>query len=230
MRSAAPCMKVDLMLRRSIAFVLRFAPASWPAFGPARRSPTPPTRCFRRGCASASNRRRAWCVSRRFPGFEDADNKVAIGLLELPPPAYESVEKSMFGKVPARRDRRKARDVSLRRRHRLSPHRQDRGQRRHPAQMVPARRARSAGPNADLAALVTVDVPEAGARASTPTKLVRAALASVTFRAPPLAEQLAMLPFKLDDLAGFRVMQAMPAGGGRSSPTGRATTSHGSLT
>jgi hypothetical protein len=34
-------------------------------------------------------------------------------------------------------------------------------------------------------------------------------LATVTLRAPPIEEQLAMLPFKIKDLAGFRVMKVV---------------------
>ena len=43
--------------------------------------------------------------------------------------------------------------------------------------------------------------------------VVRKALASVTFRPTPIQEQLGMLPFKLGQLAGFRVMKVLPAGG-----------------
>ena len=45
-----------------------------------------------------------------------------------------------------------------------------------------------------------------------PDAVIRKALASVTFRPTPIQEQLGMLPFKLDELAGFRVMQALPGG------------------
>ena len=60
--------------------------------------------------------------------------------------------------------------------------------------------------------LINVDVPEA-ARAVYSDAVIRKALASVTFRPTPIQEQLGMLPFKLNELAGFRVMQAMPRGG-----------------
>ena len=150
-------------------------------------------------------------VSRRFPGFEDAANKAAITLVELPPVTYASVEKSMFDFVPKgmtveKREmfgftegvgiflsgKSEANGVTLRHWFLLGHS--------------------IAGPNADLAALVTVTMPEQ-ALAAYPEKVVRATLASVTFRAAPLDEQLGMLPFKLNDLAGFRVMQAMMAGG-----------------
>ena len=55
-------------------------------------------------------------------------------------------------------------------------------------------------------------MPEA-ARAIYTDAVIRKALASVTFRPAPLQEQLGLLPFKLNDMAGFRVMQALPGGG-----------------
>ena len=150
-------------------------------------------------------------VSRRFAGFEDAANKVAIGLTELPLQAYEGIEKSFFGGAPP--------GVSVQKREML-PYADGigflltgavdlNGVKLHKWFLL----ARSVGgENFDLVALVTVEVPEA-ARTIYTDKVIRDALASVTFRAPPLAEQTAMLPFKLGDLAGFRIMQAIPGGG-----------------
>jgi hypothetical protein len=43
--------------------------------------------------------------------------------------------------------------------------------------------------------------------------VVRKALKSVVFRPTPIKEQLCMLPFRLEELSGFRVMQVLPAGG-----------------
>ena len=60
--------------------------------------------------------------------------------------------------------------------------------------------------------LINVEVPET-ALSVYPDAVVRKALASVTFRPTPIQEQLGMLPFKLGELAGFRVMQVMPTGG-----------------
>ena len=64
----------------------------------------------------------------------------------------------------------------------------------------------------DLTALITVEVPES-ALAVYPDAVVRKALASVTFRPPPIQEQLGLLPFKLGQLGGFRVMKVLSAGG-----------------
>jgi len=150
-------------------------------------------------------------VSRRFPGFEDSASKAAITLVELPLPAYQSVEKSMFDTVPP--------GLSVEKREML-PFTDGVGILLTGEGEVAGMKARHwyllgrsfGGPNADLTALVTVVVPEQAA-AIYPDKAIRAALSSVTFRPPPLAEQMAMLPFQVGDLAGFRVAQALAAGG-----------------
>jgi len=150
-------------------------------------------------------------VSRRFPGFEDADNKVAISLVELSPPAYENIEKSIFDSVPT--------GVTVEKRE-MFPFADGIGFFLIGTSQVDGitlhrwfllARAIS-GANAGLAVLVTATVPEQ-ALAIYSDKVIRAALASVTFRQPPLAEQIGLLPFKLTDLAGFRAMQAIAAGG-----------------
>ena len=59
----------------------------------------------------------------------------------------------------------------------------------------------------DTAALVSAMVPEASADAATPA--IEAALRTIAFRPPPsLDEQVAALPFRVVDLAGFRPVRA----------------------
>ncbi len=60
--------------------------------------------------------------------------------------------------------------------------------------------------------LATVEVPET-AHAIYSDAVIRKALASVTFRPAPMQERLGLLPFKFDEMAGFRVLQVLPAGG-----------------
>jgi hypothetical protein len=65
---------------------------------------------------------------------------------------------------------------------------------------------------ADITAVVIGIVPEA-ATATYSDAAMRAALASVTIRARlPAEDLLAVLPFRIDDLAGFRLLQANPKG------------------
>jgi hypothetical protein len=63
---------------------------------------------------------------------------------------------------------------------------------------------------ADLTALVTVQVPEAASK-SYPEAAIKAALATFSVRAPPIAEQVELMSFRMDELAGFRVARVMGA-------------------
>jgi len=150
-------------------------------------------------------------VSKRFPGFEDLDNKVAISVLELPLPAYDSVEKSIFDNAPP--------GVTVEKREMfpfgdgigflVTGTMQSEGATLHKWFLL----ARSVGgANFDLTALLSAEVPDKAYGTYT-DKAIRDALATVTFRPPPLDERVAMLPFKLGDLAGFRPLQALSAGG-----------------
>ncbi len=149
--------------------------------------------------------------SPRFLGFEDAARKAVISIAELPLPAYENIERTMFDKPPPNLTVEKRgmlpfangvgflltgvaeiNDTALHRWYFLA--------------------REVAGPNFGLAAFITVEVPEQSLSVYS-DKTIRAALSSVTFRTPPLAEQLQTLPFKLGDLAGFRVMKVIPGGG-----------------
>jgi len=150
-------------------------------------------------------------LSTRLPGFEDADRKVAITILDLPARAYGELERSAFGNnQPGLSDLKResfpfASGVGFL----ISGSVQQNGVTLHRWFLL----ASGAGGNVqDLAMLINVEVPEAALSVYSDA-VIRKALASVTFRATPLQEQLGLLPFKLNELAGFRVTQAMPAGG-----------------
>lgn len=64
----------------------------------------------------------------------------------------------------------------------------------------------------NLTALINVEVPESALSVYS-EEIIRKALASVTFRPTPVQEQLGLLPFKLRELAGFRIAQISPTGG-----------------
>lgn len=149
--------------------------------------------------------------SKRFPGFEDTDRKVAITILDLPGGAYPDLEAAAFGGnqaglQDAKREafpfesgmgflitgRGEANGVKVRKWFLLAT-------------------ATFGGRVSNLTTLVTVEVPE-DALAVYSDEAVRKALQSVTFRPTPVEEQLGFLPFKLGDLAGFRVMQVLPDG------------------
>jgi hypothetical protein len=149
-------------------------------------------------------------LSKQFPGFEDADNKVAVTMLDVPAPAYESLERSAFAKnQPGLTNMKResfpfASGIGFL----ITGQGTDNGVILHKWFLL----ATAAGGAGDLAMLINVQVPEA-ARAIYSDAVIRKMLASVTFRPPPLQEQLGLLPFKFNELAGFRVMQALPDGG-----------------
>lgn len=77
---------------------------------------------------------------------------------------------------------------------------------------VPTRKWALVVRSADLTAIVVALVPEAALDAY-PDPTMRAALASVAIRAKlPVSELLAVLPYAIGDLAGFRLLQANPDG------------------
>lgn len=141
--------------------------------------------------------------SRRFPGFEDTDRGAMVTVVDLPGAAYAELEKSAIA-GSKRETFAFAGGTGLL----FSSTASDNG--------VAVRRwqllARpSGGPTPDLTLLINVQVPEAAASAYSDAT-VRKMLASVTLRAPPLQEQVGLLPFTIDDMAGFRPAQAIPTG------------------
>lgn len=64
----------------------------------------------------------------------------------------------------------------------------------------------------DITAVAIAVVPES-ARTSYPDAVLRAAVASLAVRAKlPVAQLIALLPYRIDDLGGFRLMRASPDG------------------
>jgi hypothetical protein len=145
-------------------------------------------------------------LSKDFPGFEDAERKVAIALAELPPAAYYELERAVFS------DQANLQIVVEKRE--LLPH--DGGfamlvSGYHGDGEARVRKWLLFTLITDFTALVTVQMPEAAA-ATYPDAVIRTALRSITFRPPPIAEQLTFLPFRLSELAGFSVFRALPEG------------------
>jgi len=150
-------------------------------------------------------------LSARFPGFEDADRKVAITILDLPARAYDELERSAFApNQPGLSDLKResfpfAGGVGFL----ISGSVRQNGVTLHRWFLL----ASGAGSNVqDLSMLINVEVPEAALSVYSDA-VIRKTLASVTLRPAPIQEQLGLLPFKLNELAGFRVTQAVPGGG-----------------
>jgi hypothetical protein len=149
-------------------------------------------------------------LSRKFLGFEDSARNVAITILDLPEPAYQALEKSAFTKM--------SKGLTVEKRE-LFPFRGGIGYLITGHEEVKGTELRSWYLLANvsnskighIAALIAMRMPDGPSRVY-PDKIVRAALATVSFRTPPLAELLRLLPFKTNKMAGFRVLRIAPQG------------------
>lgn len=146
-------------------------------------------------------------VTPGFSGFKDADRQAAVSIAELPGAAYESLVRALFGEAPAG-----AADIGRE----IFPFRGGVGY-LHAARItekgIASKRwlllARPVGLQEDFVALISVTIPEAASKFYSDA-VVRSMLSSVAFREPPIEERLDLIPFKLGDLAGFRVAQVSP--------------------
>ncbi|HXD46339.1 MAG TPA: hypothetical protein VN655_14520 [Pseudolabrys sp.] len=149
-------------------------------------------------------------LSKRFAGFEDPEHKAAILMLDLPGAAYQEAESSLFATPQkdveglTRRAFPFSDGIALL----ATGTARENGKRLHKWFFLATA---VAGPVSNLTAFVTVEVPE-DARDVYTDAVVEKALKTITFRKTPLAEQLALLPFALKNLAGFHVRQVMPTG------------------
>ena len=150
-------------------------------------------------------------LSTRFPGFEDPDRKVSISILQLQAMAYEEIERSIFAKNQAAMTNVKRESFPFQNGvgFLITGDETVNGTIIHRWYLA----STGLGPEfGDLAMLIKVEVPDT-ASAIYSDAVIRKALASVTFRTPPVEEALALLPFKMKDLAGFRVLRVQPGNG-----------------
>ncbi|MGH6726454.1 MAG: hypothetical protein ACREB8_07915 [Pseudolabrys sp.] len=192
------------MPRRLLAYLVALC-AAVAAMGPALAGETvfPPGQ--RIGLAPPGDLK----PSTRFPGFEDIDRKVTVTTLNLPPGTYADIERAL----------------RTQNQHGLTDVKQEAFSFHSGAGTLITARAQikdvdihkwillaTAGAGKGLDIMIEVNVPDA-ALAVYSDAAIRQALASVTFRPSPITEQLGMLPFKLGELAGFRVVKVFPTGG-----------------
>jgi len=144
-------------------------------------------------------------ASTSFPGFEDRDNNVALLLGALPPDAYAQFEKSDSA------EGLKKLGATLEKRETLAlPNGK--------ALLVIGRQEKletwmlvAAMP--DMTAMITLRIPDT-AKEVYPEAVLRAMFASLAVRAEvPIAEQLGLLPFRLGEMAGFRIGGVLPGRG-----------------
>jgi hypothetical protein len=140
-------------------------------------------------------------VSKSFAGFEDRENRVALLIAALPAAAYPDIASSTtpesLQKQGVTLDTREDVTHPLGKAFLILGHQQIENQRIRKWILVV-----SAG---ELTALVTVQVPEA-AQSAYPDAAIRAALMTASVRPTvPVEEQLSLLPFRVSELAGFKV-------------------------
>jgi hypothetical protein len=145
-------------------------------------------------------------ASANFSGFEDRENNVAIIAVALPVEAYADLDKSVSAEGLKRQG------ITLEGKEAV-PFAGGKAFLVIGAQEIDHTKVRkwilvAAAPQ--LTALVTAQIPE-GARGHYPDAVIRASLATVAVRSTvPEDEQLGMLPFKVGELAGFRIGGVIP--------------------
>jgi len=143
-------------------------------------------------------------ASPTFMGFEDRADNAAILLATFPADAFDQLDKSMFPDALQKQgidiEKREPIEVNAGKGFLLSG-KQTINNRYFRKFMLVA----SAG---DVTALVNVQVPEQDGTYT--EQAVRDALATLAVRKVPDEERLSLLPFKLGDLAGFRIDDVLP--------------------
>jgi hypothetical protein len=140
-------------------------------------------------------------MSTSFVGFEDPSNNVAIAIVALPPEAFAGLDQSADGDALKRQGLTSA----TREPFTLAAGKAFLVIGSQDVQNVKLRKWIMVVSTPELTALVTLQVPD-DARSAYPDDTVRAALASLAVRPlVPIEEQLSLVPFKVGDLAGFRI-------------------------
>jgi hypothetical protein len=144
-------------------------------------------------------------LSRKFRGFEDKARNVIITILDLPEAAYRAFEKSAFTTLSKGLtvDKRELFTFRGGVGYLITGHETIKGTDLRSWYLLANVPDSKIG---QIAALVAIRMPDGATRAY-PESAVRAALASVSFRQPPIAEMLRLLPFKFTKMAGFRVLK-----------------------
>jgi hypothetical protein len=145
-------------------------------------------------------------TSKSFYGYEDPENNAAIILLALPAQAYADLDRSVSADTLKQQgltfETREAMPLSTGEAFLVVGH--------HEVDNVKIRKWILVAASSSLTALVTVQIPDA-AKALYPDAAIRAALATLAIRTTvPADEQLSLLPFKVSELAGFRVAGIIP--------------------
>jgi hypothetical protein len=144
-------------------------------------------------------------ASKRFPGFENPDTRSSIVLATLPPQAYAELEASIapeaLKKQGITEEKRETLTLASGKALLVTGTEQDKDKK--------LRKWMLLGQLREGVALVAVMVPEAGLK-SYPDDVIRASLSTLAVRAVvPMDEQLALMPFKLNELSGLRPVRVL---------------------
>jgi hypothetical protein len=190
--------RLEHFLGKGVGPVVAAALAAAPAFADEPQFP----KGFRVGLVPPAG----LALSGNFAGFEDPERKVAIALREFPAQAYYGFEAMIFREGANPQivvDHRELLPLASGIGVLVSGHVQIEGSRYRKWLLV------TSGP--DVTAVVHAQAPD-DTKEAYPDAAMRESLASVALRPPPLDEQLSLLPFRLDELAGFRIMRVLPEG------------------
>jgi hypothetical protein len=142
-----------------------------------------------------------------FRGFVDRERSASIIIVEMPAAAYAEIEKTMT--VTALKGQGVIQDK--RETLALKTGKAFLVQGRQQAEGVKFRKWIMVASAPDITALVTAQIPETAKGVYTDAA-IRDALATLVSRpSVPVDEQLGLLPFKMDELAGFRVVRVLGA-------------------
>jgi hypothetical protein len=145
-------------------------------------------------------------ASASFPGFEDPNHNVFVRLVALPGNAFAEIEKTMTNDALRKQgmmvDKREHLTLPSGKGLMIAARQQTNAARLHKWLLV--------APFGEITALVSFEIPSK-ATAHYPESVIRTAMTTVTVRAVvPSSEKLALLPFKLNDLAGMRLVRVVP--------------------
>jgi hypothetical protein len=144
-------------------------------------------------------------ASTAFPGFEDRETSSFIRLIALPGKAFSEIEKTLSS------DTLKKQGMAIEKREGF-PMPSGKGMLVIAQQNTGSMRIRKwllIAPLGEVTALASVEIPLSVTRYPAPA--IRTALATLTARPHvPVDEQLAMVPFKLSELSGFRLVRVVP--------------------
>jgi len=144
--------------------------------------------------------------SRNFSGFEDAAHSVAVVIAALPREAHWDLRRS----TSAEELKKRGLTFEKREEQKLAAGDASLVIARQEVDKVKLRKWIFSVLTPDLIALVTVQVPDEAAQLY-PETAVRTALSTVTIRATvPVEEQLGLLPFRVGELAQFRIGAVIP--------------------